>query len=86
MRHRQFYPRDSKANTVLVLGVISVAALGFITGIPAWIMGMTELRHMKSGLTDPIERSYAQTGLVLGIVGTVFSLAWLIWILTDLDL
>lgn len=74
-----FYPRNSKADTILVLGILSCVLLGPISGIPAWLMGRAELRHMKIGITDPFDRKYVRTGMVLGIVGSIISLVWLAW-------
>ena len=82
---RPFYPKDSKATTVLVLGILSIVLCGFLSGVPAWIIGSTELKNIKIGITDPSDKVIAQTGVVLGIIGTLFSVLWLALALAGID-
>ena len=82
MGHRPFYPRDSKSTVVLVLGILSLILIGFIAGIPAIFLGIAELGHIKTGISDPSDRPLVITGLVLGIVGTLGSLGWMLFVLS----
>jgi hypothetical protein len=63
------YPESSQATTVLVLGILSIFFQ--ILGPVAWIMGNNELAAIDSGRRSPENRSAAQTGKILGIIGTV---------------
>ena len=69
-----------RAGLVLTLGIVSVAlslnccwlaplwGLGF--GIPAWVMGQSDLRKIRSGAMDPDGESNTKAGWVCGIIGT----------------
>lgn len=65
------YILPSRANTVLVLGILSLV-LCSIMGPIAWSMGSEELRRIDSGQVDPLTRGTATAGRICGIVGTVF--------------
>ena len=66
------YPEPSQATTALVLGIIGLPFLCALTAPFAWYIGQKELNAIESGMRDPMNRSTAQAGKVLGIVGTVF--------------
>lgn len=76
MSPRPFYPKKSNAILILVLGIMSFTYFGPLTGIPVWIMGRTELENIKMGITDPSDKTIVQTGIVLGIVGSIFTVVW----------
>lgn len=64
------------AITSMVLGIVSVVALGLLTGIPAIITGSIALKKKLAG------RGMAITGIVTGAVGTLFSILLIaFWIL-----
>src|SRR3982750_4505913 len=54
--------------TSLILGIVSVLALGLLTGIPAIIIGAIALRRKLA------DRGLSIAGIILGSVGTFFSL------------
>jgi hypothetical protein len=56
---------------ILVLGILSLVMLGPITGIPAWVVGVRDLRKIREGKIPASEQTMTQIGMVLGIVGTV---------------
>ncbi len=56
---------------ILVLGILSLVMLGPFTGIPAWVMGVRDLRKIREGKIPASEQTMTQIGMVLGIVGTV---------------
>jgi len=66
-------PRQGRGGVVLGLGVAAVLILGPFLGIPAWVMGHRDLKRIKSGEIDAHEKTTTQVGMVLGIVGTFFS-------------
>jgi len=66
----QYYPQDSQATTVLVLGILSLVLCQFLGPI-AWVMGNKEIAEIDAGQRPPENRSTAQTGRILGIISTV---------------
>ena len=66
----QYYPQDSQATTILVLGILSLVLCQFL-GPFAWVMGNKELAAIDAGERPPENRSTAQTGRILGIISTV---------------
>ncbi|MFV1960859.1 MAG: DUF4190 domain-containing protein [Acidimicrobiia bacterium] len=64
------YPEQSQATTILVLGILGVVLFQILAPF-AWVMGNRELAAIDSGLRSPENRSTANTGRILGIVGTV---------------
>jgi ABC-type dipeptide/oligopeptide/nickel transport system permease component len=54
--------------TSLILGIVSVLALGLLTGIPAIITGTIALRRKLA------DRGLSIAGIILGSIGTFFSL------------
>ena len=65
-----FYPEQSKATTVLVLGILGIVICSILAPI-AWYMGNEEVRAIDAGRRDPNNRGTANAGRILGIVGTV---------------
>jgi Co/Zn/Cd efflux system component len=63
------YPEPSQATTVLVLGIVGL----FVNIVApfAWYLGNQELVSIDAGLRSPEDRRTANTGRILGIVGTV---------------
>ncbi len=66
---RAAYPEASQATTVLVLGIVGI--IFPIVAPIAWILARQELRAIEEGRRDPANASTANTGKILGIVGTV---------------
>ena len=66
----QYYPEDSQATTILVLGILSLV-LCQVLGPFAWVMGNKELAGIDAGRRAPQNRGTAQAGRILGIISTV---------------
>ena len=66
----QYYPEDSQATTILVLGILSLVICQ-ILGPIAWVMGNNELAGIDAGRRPPQNRGTAQAGRILGIISTV---------------
>jgi flagellar basal body-associated protein FliL len=64
--------------TILTLGILSIVLLGFVLGIPAWIMGKRDGKKIREGLIDARQRGLTQAGMILGIVGTFLSMIWMV--------
>ena len=69
--YRESYSQSVSGTTILVLGILSIVFCQ-ICGPFAWIMGNKAIAAIDSGQADPIERSNANIGRILGIIGTVF--------------
>ncbi|MFO1464606.1 MAG: DUF4190 domain-containing protein [bacterium] len=64
---------NTKAVVSLVLGILSLLCCGFFAGIPAIIVGRSEVKAIDEGRGDPGNRNLAQIGWILGLVGTILS-------------
>jgi hypothetical protein len=62
-----------RAVAALVLGILSLLCMGFLTGIPAIILGHMELAAIKAGKAAAAGESAAKVGYILGIIGTAFT-------------
>ncbi len=66
-------PKQGRGGVVLGLGIAALLVLGPFLGIPAWVMGHRDLKRIKSGEIDSHDKTTTQVGMVLGIIGTFFS-------------
>jgi hypothetical protein len=41
--------KPHRGTLILILGILSFVACGIITGIPAWIMGSSDLKARSAG-------------------------------------
>lgn len=64
------YPEASQATTILVLGILGLV-LCQVLGPFAWVMGNNEIAAIDAGRRPPEQRSTANAGRILGIIGTV---------------
>jgi hypothetical protein len=67
--NNQMYPEQSQATTALVLGILSIVVCQLL-GPFAWQMGVKELQAIDAGRRPPENRSNANAGKILGIIGT----------------
>ena len=72
---------EGRAVTILVFGILSVVALGPILGIPAWVMGRTDLTKIQAGLIPASERQLTRAGMILGIIGTFYFIVVIVIVL-----
>ena len=70
----QAQPSNDLAIVSLVLGIMSLTGPGLLLGIPAIITGSIALKKNQNN------RNLSITGLITGIVSTVFSLIFLVFI------
>lgn len=75
----QYYPEDSQATTVLVLGILSLVVCQ-ILGPIAWVMGNTEIAGIDAGRRPPQNRGTAQAGRILGIISTVLMIIGVVFL------
>jgi len=56
---------------ILVLGILSLVGCGILTGIPAWVMGHSDLKEINAGAMDPAGRGMTQAGKILGMISVI---------------
>jgi hypothetical protein len=77
-------PHHPKATTALVLGLVSVVGGLSFCGIPllvspfAWVTGHRVLDEIRASRGQLAGESSAQAGMVLGIIGSVLLVIWLL--------
>ncbi|MFH0799228.1 MAG: DUF4190 domain-containing protein [Pseudomonadota bacterium] len=64
---------SGRAIAALILGILSLLCMGFLSGIPAIILGSMELKAIKAGHAPQAGEGVARVGYILGIVGTVLT-------------
>ena len=65
-------PASARATTAMVLAIVSyLLCLGFLTGIPAAILGRLELTAIDEGRSPESGRTRATIGMVGGLISTV---------------
>ncbi len=70
-RRRRADMEPHRGTMILVLGILSLTGLGIFTGIPAWIMGNTDMAKIRAGTMDPDGESNTNIGRILGMVSTI---------------
>ncbi len=66
---------------ILVLGILGLVCLPILSPV-AWIMGNSAMATLNAGGGDESQRGMANIGRILGIVGTVLMILYIIaWIL-----
>jgi len=68
-----------RAGLVFGLGItglvlMTACGLGFLTGLPAWIIGARHLTRMRVGAMDAAGRGLTRAGMICGAVLTILSL------------
>ena len=69
---------SGRAITILVLGIVGLLCCN-LTAPVAWVLGRQELRDINLGAAPAQDQSFAQIGMVLGMVGTVLLVFALLW-------
>jgi DNA-directed RNA polymerase subunit RPC12/RpoP len=58
---------------ILTLGLLSFLLTCVLLGLPAWIMGMNDIKEMRAGRMDPSGEGLTIAGMVLGIIATIIT-------------
>ncbi|NUP94863.1 MAG: DUF4190 domain-containing protein [Planctomycetaceae bacterium] len=69
--------RPHRATLILVLGISSLVCCGFL-GIPAFLMGKTDLAAMADGQMDRSGEGMTNAGKICGIIGIIFGVLQLL--------
>lgn len=72
-------PEKSQATTSLVLGILGLVCCGVIAPF-AWFIGKKEVDAIGEGRRPPDGHGMAKAGMILGIIGTVFLVLGIIWV------
>ena len=56
------------------LGILSLVLCWFFTGIPAWIMGKSDLAKIEAGQMNPEGKGLTMAGMICGIICCVLTL------------
>ena len=67
----KIYHESGRGTLILVLGILGITLLGLFAGIPAWVMGKTDLKKIEAGIISQSEKSTTKAGMILGIISTV---------------
>ena len=62
-----------RGTLILVLGILSLVLCGFFTGIPAWIMGKSDLAKIQAGHMDPEGVGPTKAGMICGMICCIIS-------------
>jgi hypothetical protein len=62
--------KPHRGTLILVFGILGLVLCAPL-GIPAWIMGNSDLRAMDAGQMDPSGRSTTNAGRICGIIATI---------------
>lgn len=63
--------KPHRGTLILILGILSLVLCGIFTGIPAWVMGSSDLKEMDAGTMDPEGRGVTKAGKICGMVSVV---------------
>ena len=60
-----------------IVGIVTcwLCGLGLLASIPAWVFGSNELKAIVEGRLPISNKSQAQVGMILGIIGVVLAIA-----------
>ena len=63
-----------RGGLILTLGILSLVGCGIFTGLPAWLLGRSDLHAMDAGRMDPEGRPLTQAGKICGMIATILTL------------
>ncbi|GAB3660908.1 hypothetical protein GCM10027596_20310 [Nocardioides korecus] len=73
---------NKKAIWALVLGILGLVCCGFFAGIPAIVLGRSAQREIDASGGAQSGRGMATAGFILGIIGVVWGVIYLILVVT----
>ena len=71
---------STQAITSLILGILSIVTCCGILGPIAWYLGNQELKAIQEGRSPAAGEGVAKAGKILGMIGTLLMVVWLLWI------
>lgn len=70
---------SSRATTSMILGILGIVCCQICAPF-AWYMGKEEIKAIKAGSSPVVGQGFATAGMVMGIIGTIFLVFGLLWI------
>jgi hypothetical protein len=64
------WTQPHRGGLILAFGILGLVVCQLF-GLPAWIMGQSDLRAMRQGIIDPEGEAMTMAGMVLGIISTL---------------
>lgn len=81
------YPKTTVPGWALGLSiaglVLSICCIGFLLSIPGTIMGWTSMKAIDRGEKDPNQRGVAKAAFIVGLVGLVIAVGWIILVVIN---
>lgn len=81
------YPKTTVPGWALGLSiaglVLSICCIGFVLSIPGTIMGWTSMKAIDRGEKDPSQRGIAKAAFIIGLVGLVIAVGWIILVVVN---
>lgn len=71
---------SSRATTSLILGILGFVCCQLCAPF-AWYMGQQEMKAIRAGQSPAAGEGIAMAGKILGIIGTIFLIFGVLWIL-----
>jgi hypothetical protein len=71
---------SSRATTALVLGILGFVCCQLCAPF-AWYYGNLEVKAIKAGTSPTTNQGFAMAGMILGIIGSIFLVFALLWVL-----
>lgn len=75
--------KPARGGLILAMGIVSLFCCGIVLGLIAFFMGSSDLKAMDAGQMDPSGRSMTNVGRILGIVGAVLSILYMVLAVTQ---
>lgn len=74
------FQQPHRGGMILALGICGILVC-VVLGIPAWVMGNTDIRKMNAGQMDASGRDLTQAGRILGMISVILGIIGLAFFL-----
>jgi hypothetical protein len=71
---------STQAVLALVVGILSLVTCCGLPGPLAWYLGYQETKAIREGLSPAAGQGFAQAGMILGIIASIFLTMGVFWI------
>lgn len=75
--------KPARGGLILALGIVSLFCCGIVLGLVAFFMGSADLKAMAAGQMDPSGRGMTNAGRILGLIGVVLSVLYIVLAVTN---
>jgi hypothetical protein len=70
---------SSQAITALILSILGIVCCGILAPV-GWYLGNQEQKAIREGRSPAAGQGLAQAAVIVGIIGTILMVFWLLWI------